>query len=323
MRVSTGLTAHSSADAIMQRVCIGIRDALGFENVSVMLADPMTQQLTSHAVVGWNRETALARPAFLSDIKPLLDPKFEVEGCFLVAQNEAERRIPRDKVGYASRMNGRGPHAWNHHWLLVPLRDADESIIGMVSVDEPSDRLIPSNEKLQALRIFANQAAAAIVSAERVRELSFLADHDPLTRLLNRRAFVERLEAEVARATRYDRGFSLVICDLDGFKSVNDRLGHAAGDAALQGFARTIETSLRKSDDAFRIGGDEFALLLPEATEDEAREVIGRIRDRLDVRSSFGVAACPDDAADAQALFRLADEALYQAKRSGSGLQFV
>jgi diguanylate cyclase (GGDEF)-like protein len=225
---------------------------------------------------------------------------------------------------YASRLNGRGPHAWNRHWLLVPLRDADDAIIGILSADEPVDRLLPSNEKLQALRIFANQAAAAIVSAERVRELSFLADHDPLTRLLNRRAFVERLEAEVARSSRYTREFGLVVCDLDSFKSVNDRRGHAGGDEVLQMFARTIEKALRKGDNAFRIGGDEFALLLAEATEDDAREVIGRIRDQMDgLRASFGVASCPGDADNAQTLFRLADEALYQAKRSGTGLQFV
>jgi diguanylate cyclase (GGDEF)-like protein len=237
---------------------------------------------------------------------------------------EAERRVPREKMTYASKLNGRGPHAWNRHWLLVPLRDADDAIIGILSADEPVDRLLPSSEKLQALRIFANQAAAAIVSAERVRELSFLADHDPLTRLLNRRAFVERLEAEVARALRYDREFALVVCDLDGFKGVNDRLGHTGGDEALQVFARTIEKALRKGDNAFRIGGDEFALILAEATDDAARGVIDRVRDQMSgMRASFGVASCPGDANDAQALFRLADEALYQAKRSGTGLQFV
>ena len=72
-------------------------------------------------------------------------------------------------------------------------------MIGLIWADEPEDRLLPSPEKLQALRIFANQAAAAIISAAHRREMRFLADHDPLTRLLNRRAFVERLDAEVAR----------------------------------------------------------------------------------------------------------------------------
>jgi diguanylate cyclase (GGDEF)-like protein len=324
LRVSTGLTAHPSADAIMQRVCVGVRDALGFQNVLVLLTDPETSRVSAGAAVGWNRETVVTAPVYLPDLLPLFDAAFEVEGCFLVPNDEAERRVSREKMTYASRLNGRGPHAWNRHWLLVPLRDADDAIIGILSADEPVDRLLPSNEKLQALRIFANQAAAAIVSAERVRELSFLADHDPLTRLLNRRAFVERLEAEVARSSRYAREFGLVVCDLDSFKSVNDRRGHAGGDEVLQMFARTIEKALRKGDNAFRIGGDEFALLLAEATEDDAREVIGRIRDQMDgLRASFGVASCPGDADNAQTLFRLADEALYQAKRSGTGLQFV
>jgi diguanylate cyclase (GGDEF)-like protein len=321
LRVSTGLTAHPSADAIMQRVCVGVRDALGFQNVLVLLNDAETGRVSAGAAVGWDRESVLKSPVFLSDLEPLLDPAFEIEGCYLVPHPVAAERISFEP--YASSMNGRGPSAWNRHWLLVPLHDAGDAVIGVLSADEPTDRLLPSSEKLQALRIFANQAAAAIVSAERVRELSFLADHDPLTRLLNRRAFVDRLEAEVARASRYGRGFSLVVSDLDGFKSVNDRLGHQAGDAALQAFAKTIEAALRKSDTAFRIGGDEFAMLLAEASEEDAREVIDRVRDRLDMTASFGVASCPGDAADAQSLFRLADEALYQAKRSGTGLQFV
>ncbi len=324
LRVSTGLTAHPSADAIMQRVCASVRDALGFQNVLVVLTDPVDGRLSLGAAVGWNRDELVLTSVRLRELDPLFDPAFEVEQCFLLPNDEAERRISREKLPYVSKLNGRGPHAWNRHWLLVPLYDADGNIIGVLSADEPDDRLLPSNEKLQALRIFANQAAAAIVSSERVRELSFLADHDPLTRLLNRRAFVERLEAEVARARRYDRSFSLVICDLDGFKGVNDRLGHAAGDDALQMFGRTIEMALRKSDSAFRIGGDEFAILLVEASDDDAREVIDRIRAKLvEMHASFGVASCPGDAADATSLFRLADEALYQAKRSGTGLQFV
>jgi diguanylate cyclase (GGDEF)-like protein len=141
---------------------------------------------------------------------------------------------------------------------------------------------------------------------------------------MNRRAFVERLEGEVARALRYGRSFGLVVCDLDDFKELNDRLGHPAGDEALQVFARTLQSALRRGDEAFRIGGDEFALLLAEATDDDAREVVRRITEQLDgIRASFGVASCPDHASDTQALFRLADMALYEAKRNGTGLQFV
>jgi diguanylate cyclase (GGDEF)-like protein len=263
---------------------------------------------------------------YYDEVVGLLDPAFEIEGCYLLPSSEAERRLDRqtDRPLYLSELNGSGPWAWNHHWLLVPLHAENGEVIGVLWADEPDDRLLPSAEKLQALRVFANQAAAAVLSSQYVHELRFLADHDPLTRLLNRRAFVQRLDGEVGRAVRYGRTFALVLCDLDGFKELNDRFGHPAGDEALQSFAGTLRHALRKGDDAFRIGGDEFALLIAEAGEDDAREVVRRITTQLDgVKASFGVAACPADANDAQTLFRLADDALYEAKRNGSGLQFV
>jgi diguanylate cyclase (GGDEF)-like protein len=194
---------------------------------------------------------------------------------------------------------------------------------------------VPSADRLQALRIFANDAAAALVSGRHLGELRFLADHDPLTRLLNRRAFVSRLEGEVARAKRYSRTFGLVFADLDDFKQLNDRYGHSTGDEALVAFAGVLREALRKPDDAFRIGGDEFALLLAEASDDDARQVVTRVEALLkqmatggepwlaELSASFGCAACPEDADDPQTLFRLADEAQYDAKRNGTVLRFV
>jgi diguanylate cyclase (GGDEF)-like protein len=212
--------------------------------------------------------------------------------------------------------------------------DADGGLMGIIWVDNPDDRLVPSNDRLQALRIFANDATAALVSGRHLGELRFLADHDPLTRLLNRRAFVQRLDGEVARATRYGRSFGLIVADIDAFKQLNDRHGHAAGDAALVRFAAVLTQALRRPDDAFRIGGDEFAVLLAEASDDDARAVVQRVQTLLEenetanpwlagMQASFGCASCPEDATDAHTLFRLADEALYAAKRNGSGLRFV
>jgi diguanylate cyclase (GGDEF)-like protein len=323
--VSSRLTAEPVADEILRDVCRGVRDALGFQHVAAHLIHPATGRLEARAAVGWDLDgPALSSEFVYGDVEPLLDPEFEVSGCFLLPNDEAARRISIDSLPYVSHRNGSGPHAWDRHWLLVPLHNSAGVVIGLIWADEPEDRLLPSEDKLQALRIFANQAAAAIVSAAHQRELRFLADHDPLTRLLNRRAFVERLDAEVARAIRYRRSFGLVVCDLDGFKLLNDHFGHAAGDEALQVFARILQAAVRKGDDAFRIGGDEFALVLAEAGEIEAREVIKRIADDVaGPRASFGIASCPQNARDAQSLFRLADEALYQAKRTGSGLEFV
>jgi diguanylate cyclase (GGDEF)-like protein len=324
LEVSARLPAEPVSDEILRAVCAGVRDALGFHNVLAHLRDGQGR-LVARAAVGWSVEDMeRAGPAYFRDFEGLLDPSFEIEGCYLVPSAEAKRRILRYRSPFSSTLNGRGPWAWDHHWLAVPLHDSLGEVIGVLWADEPDDRLLPSRDKLQALRVFANQAAAAIVTSAHLRELRFLADHDPLTRLLNRRAFVERLEGEVARALRYDRTFGLIVCDLDDFKSLNDRLGHPAGDDALQTFGRTLQSALRRGDEAFRIGGDEFALLLAEATEDDAREVLRRVTDQLgDFSASFGVASCPDHARDTQTLFRLADMALYEAKRNGTGLQFV
>ena len=124
---------------------------------------------------------------------------------------------------------------------------------------------MPGSRTLQALRVFANQATTALDAAAQFEEMRFLADHDPLTRLLNRRVFGDRLISEAARNVRYERPFALIVCDLNGFKQLNDARGHLAGDAALEGFAELLADGRREVDGVFRIGGDEFALLLPEA----------------------------------------------------------
>jgi diguanylate cyclase (GGDEF)-like protein len=125
--------------------------------------------------------------------------------------------------------------------------------------------------------------------------------HDALTALPNRRAFEERLAVEVARSTRYQHPFSLCLLDIDGFKDVNDRLGHPAGDEVLRSVARILDES-RLTDDCFRVGGDEFAIVMPETTAKEAAIAAARIAQ--DVRDaelgggaidiSFGVAGITD-----------------------------
>lgn len=336
LAVSSRITGEPSNAEILRRVCSGIRDALDFRNVGAALVDPDTGVVVPQASAGWRLDELLQRELVsLAQLEPLLDDMFLREGCYFLTHGQARARLANDVDVYPSQLNGRGPWAWNRHWLIVPLQDGTGALLGIIWVDNPTDRLLPSADRLQALRIFANAAAAALVSGRHLGELRFLAHHDPLTRLLNRRAFVHRLEGEVARAGRYGRSSGLVIADLDDFKQLNDRYGHAAGDEALVAFANVLVEALRKPDHAFRIGGDEFAVLLAEATEDDARQVIARVEGLLaklvgdgapwaaDLRASFGCASCPEDAADPQTLFRLADEAQYEAKREGSVLRFV
>lgn len=151
---------------------------------------------------------------------------------------------------------------------------------------------------------------------------------DPLTGLGNHRAFQEELERQVEQAHRYGVPVSLILLDLDAFKSVNDQNGHAAGDRILADFGRLVLASLRRVDRPFRIGGDEFAVLLPH-TDAEGAWVVGRrllatalqppMRDRDEPGISFsaGVSTVPELAATREQLYSQADAALYAAKRAG------
>jgi diguanylate cyclase (GGDEF)-like protein len=323
LQISARLNETLDVDEILQAVCAGIGVALGFRCVSVDLVDG--DSFRARAAVGWSLDDpALSTATTVSDVLPLLDPAFETEGCFLLSSEEARRRF-KQATSYISTQNGRGPHAWQHHWLLVPLRSRAGELRGLIWVDEPEDQLLPSRDTLQALRVFGNQAQAALESAAHFEEVRFLADHDPLTRLYNRRSYMTELESELDRANRYGDSFALVLCDLDGFKQINDTEGHLAGDAALQRFAGVLNEGLRTSDRAFRIGGDEFALLLVAAGKEEADEAIHRLTVALadgserPLSASFGSAVYPEDGKAAHDLIRVADEGLYAAKRSHYG----
>jgi diguanylate cyclase (GGDEF)-like protein len=329
LAVSSRLTETFSIDAILQSVCEAIHTALEFDNVCIDLPDPETGVFRSRATHGWSMsDAAVAVPMTRPELEQLLQPEFEVEGCYLVEHDEAMRRVTPEHDTYHSHINGCGAGAWRNHWLLVPLWSRSGGLMGIIWADDPLDRMIPADAKLQALRVFANQATTALDTAAQYEEMQFLAEHDPLTRLYNRRAFTERLELEAARAVRYGHPLALVLCDLNGFKALNDAHGHAAGDAALEQIGGVLSVGLRRADAAYRIGGDEFALLLPETSADDAAAVAERVSMAMSAAftghmaglgASFGVAVCPTDGTTPQELFRSADAAMYAAKRPGEG----
>jgi diguanylate cyclase (GGDEF)-like protein/PAS domain S-box-containing protein len=156
-------------------------------------------------------------------------------------------------------------------------------------------------------------------------ELRHLADHDPLTGLLNRRAFERALEQHLARVRRYGVQGAMLMIDLDGFKALNDRHGHGSGDALLSGASERLRGRLRTSDLLARLGGDEFAALLPAADRAEAEHVarvaVEVVRDLSPatgppVTASVGAVLIADPALDAEAVLRAADGAMYAAKRA-------
>jgi diguanylate cyclase (GGDEF)-like protein len=159
-----------------------------------------------------------------------------------------------------------------------------------------------------------------------VTQLTDAARTDPLTGLFNRRALEEVFDIELERARRGGRPLSVIIGDLDDFKRVNDRLGHPAGDLALQTLAEELGRWKRRVDMAARVGGEEFAILLPETDERGAFLVAERLRratqrtfaeEEVPITISFGIASYPDHGEDAEVLLRAADQALYAAKDMG------
>jgi diguanylate cyclase len=165
---------------------------------------------------------------------------------------------------------------------------------------------------------------------ERTEEVFKLAALDPLTGLYNRRSAELRLREEIARAQRHGRALTVLIMDLNGLKSINDKYGHAAGDEAIKSLAARLSRSIRGSDLAARIGGDEFMLLLPECKPEEVRHVLGRLHSlKIEVdgqTEEFSFAAGWTDYVPGELpedLLKRADAALYVNKRSAKAQQDV
>ena len=182
---------------------------------------------------------------------------------------------------------------------------------------------------LAVLAIVGVVTAVVLVLREQVlalvMRLRMLASHDSLTGALTRGAFEQRLDAELARAQRTGGPLALVVFDVDHFKAINDRFGHAAGDDALREIGDAVNAAVRRSDVFGRLGGEEFALVLPDTDMAGAALTADKLRRRLGERAvagpavtvSFGVAEVHDGTGDAREMFDEADRALYAAKRAG------
>lgn len=178
------------------------------------------------------------------------------------------------------------------------------------------DSILESGALDRSIRVDLDFALSSIITAYS-HERSIEARRDRVTGLLDRVAFEQSLFEELARAERYSRAFSLILFDIDHFKRVNDQAGHLEGDRVLAEVGRTISSALRRSDQVFRYGGDEFAALCLETDGLAIKTVLQRVELKLQpIKISSGLACYPTDASDALGLIRLADERLFQCKKA-------
>jgi diguanylate cyclase (GGDEF)-like protein len=213
-----------------------------------------------------------------------------------------------------------------HSGLAVPM-PGEAGSVGYLAIFTRDPAKVFGEDDVRDLELLASRAGPAIDNARRFREARQLADLDALTGLHNRRFFHETLGREVSRAHRYNRRLALIVFDLDDFKEVNDKIGHLAGDSVLAEAAERVRSVVRSADIACRVGGDEFAVILPESALEDGDQLYRRIQTSVSARPigqagtlflSAGVAELrPED--DVVSFFQRADDALYRAKESGKG----
>ena len=222
----------------------------------------------------------------------------------------------------------------------APIRSGEGALLGMITCAF-NDKQSPSKDDHELLEMAQRLGAVCMEHRQMAAQIAFQAQHDTLTQLPNRALLNERLEQAINRAARREEGIALLFVDLDGFKQVNDTLGHAVGDELLRNITQRLGRAIRSGDTLARIGGDEFVLLLPDlkidtdptsgtasgATNNAQRVAEGILNlfqtpfklenHEVYVTASIGIANFPDDGLDAATLLQHSDTAMYRAKRSG------
>ncbi len=210
-------------------------------------------------------------------------------------------------------------------------RSATVRAVGEVSaivLDKTEFRALVLDRPQVALALLEVLSVRIRHADEQISGLSDQAVRDPLTGLLNRRAFTERIDQEIDRTRRYGKEFSLIVMDLDHFKTINDTLGHDVGDHVLGWVGRILTEHTRVADIPFRIGGEEFAIICPSTDVELAHALAQRLVDvvceakppvsqELHVTMSAAYATCPEHGETTESLYKTADQALLKAKREG------
>lgn len=311
LHIEEHLHSLSDINELNQYLIKKISDLLDAKRCSIMYYDDKKKSFYVQASLGYSLEQ-----------NQMNLPKLGEPVAGLVAQNgnpvlvrdieEDGRFKQKNKAVYTKKS-----------FLSVPIK-LGEHVLGVVNVSEKiSDKLFFDEMDLKVLMVISRQMGVAIEKLQAFGHMEKLASTDPMTELYNHRFFVSTLTREMLRAKRYEKGLSVVMMDIDDFKSYNDQFGHLEGDALLKKISAVIKTNVRDVDIPCRYAGDEFVIVLPESNLEQAAIVANKIKatmQQLDFKKkvtfSIGVASFETDLTENEFISR-ADQALYKAKMGG------
>ena len=316
--VGKSLASTLDLQKILQTIMEKISDFLQPDTWSLLMLDEKTKELYFEIAIGSGANN-------LKDVRLKLGEGIAgwvaQSGEPLLVENVRKDARFSSKCGELTQLESRSV-------VCVPIRGREKTL-GVIELVNFAGKESFRKEDIPILKNLADYAAIALENARYVQRIHELTITDDCTALYNARHLHFVLDAEIYRSTRYKYEFSVIFIDLDHFKQVNDTYGHLVGSRLLWMIGDIIKNHLRLIDYAFRYGGDEFVVLLPQTPKESALTVVRRIKDLLNakfffteeglnikVTASFGVAAFPIDARTRKEVLRMADEAMYLVKNT-------
>ncbi len=305
--VSNHAIATLNPEEMLSKIVEEIENGLAYDHIGIAILDYSAKELIVQAEAG-SRRDALGRRMGLS------------EGLIGQVARTGETAIVREVNGTSPRTVLSGSAAA----IALPVIYADQ-LLGVLYVESCTPSDFPEQD-VQLLRTLADLFAGALHNALTFQKAREQAITDGLTGVKTHRYLMEALSSEWKRSTRANRPFALVLMDLDRFKFVNDFYGHLEGDVVLQRVGHILEQNCRRSDVVARYGGDEFVILMPETTVEQARQLANKLRGWIasdpllrdkNITASFGIAGFPVHGSTPQELIQIADSSMYLSKHQG------
>ncbi len=305
--VSNHAITTLNPEEMLSKIAAEIESAVAYDHIGIAIIDYSSKELIIQAEAGTRRD-ALGRHVSLG------------EGIVGQAARSGQTVIVEEVNATSPR-----PILPNTASAIGLPVSYGEQLLGVLYV-ESSERCEFSEDEVRLLRTLADLFAGALHNALTFQKAQEQAITDGLTGVKTHRFLMEALSSEWKRSTRANRPFALVLMDLDRFKFVNDFYGHLEGDVVLQRVGHILEQNCRRSDVVARYGGDEFVILMPETTVEQARQLAGKLRgwvaaDPLlrdkNITASFGIAGFPIHGATPQELIQVADSSMYLSKHQG------